>query len=111
MRLYTVADIHGRPERLATVRRVLQAYRPAGVILAGDILGWRSRRNTLAALRQIPVPVLAVVCCGHIHQRPGSRRVGRTLVINCSMGWRGAGAIVDLEPGAPPRVTWADADR
>jgi Icc-related predicted phosphoesterase len=37
-----------------------------------------------------------LVLCGHIHEDPGVAMVGRTTVVNCSLGRRGEGAVVDL---------------
>ncbi len=42
-----------------------------------------------------------VLICGHIHERPGTAFIGNTLVVNCSMGRGGAGAIIDVENGRP----------
>jgi len=37
-----------------------------------------------------------LVLCGHIHEDPGFTKIGETLVINCSMGKRGEGALVEI---------------
>ena len=37
-----------------------------------------------------------LVLCGHIHENPGMVMVGESVVINCSMGKRTAGALVDI---------------
>jgi len=34
--------------------------------------------------------------CGHIHEDPGVMMLGRTTVVNCSLGRRGEGAVIDL---------------
>lgn len=34
--------------------------------------------------------------CGHIHENSGVERLGETLVVNCSLGQSGAGAVIDL---------------
>ena len=34
---------------------------------------------------------------GHIHERPGSSFLGRTLVVNCAMGKNHAGAVIDID--------------
>jgi len=36
------------------------------------------------------------VLCGHIHEDPGVTKVGNTTVVNCSMGKRTEGAIVEI---------------
>jgi len=37
-----------------------------------------------------------LVLCGHIHEDPGYMKTGKTLVVNCSMGKRGEGAIINI---------------
>jgi Icc-related predicted phosphoesterase len=37
-----------------------------------------------------------LVLCGHIHEDPGYEKKGKTIVVNCSMGKRGEGAIIDI---------------
>ena len=38
-----------------------------------------------------------LVISGHIHERPGFISHGPTTIVNCSMGKRGRGAIIDIE--------------
>lgn len=35
--------------------------------------------------------------CGHIHERPGFDKLGETVVVNCSAGRTGNGAIIDID--------------
>ena len=37
-----------------------------------------------------------LVLCGHIHEDPGFTNIGNTIVVNCSMGKRGEGALIEL---------------
>lgn len=37
-----------------------------------------------------------LVLCGHIHEDPGFTNIGKTTIVNCSMGKRGEGAIIDI---------------
>ena len=37
-----------------------------------------------------------LVLCGHIHEDPGFTKIGETTVVNCSMGKRGEGAIIEI---------------
>ena len=37
-----------------------------------------------------------LVLCGHIHEDPGITRTDKTIVVNCSMGKRGEGALIDI---------------
>ncbi|MEA3279141.1 MAG: metallophosphoesterase [Thermodesulfobacteriota bacterium] len=45
-----------------------------------------------------------LLICGHIHERPGALFVGETLVVNCSMGRKGAGILISLNKGMPPEA-------
>jgi Icc-related predicted phosphoesterase len=45
-----------------------------------------------------------VLICGHIHEGEGTAFIGNTLVVNCSMGRGGSGAIIDLENGRPAKA-------
>jgi len=38
----------------------------------------------------------ALVLCGHIHEDPGFTKIDETVVVNCSMGKRGEGALVEI---------------
>jgi len=40
-----------------------------------------------------------LVLCGHIHENPGFTKIGKTTVVNCSMGKRGEGALIDINKG------------
>jgi len=37
-----------------------------------------------------------LVLCGHIHEDPGFTKIGDTIVVNCSMGKRGEGALIEI---------------
>ena len=37
-----------------------------------------------------------LVLCGHIHEDPGITKIGDTTVVNCSMGKRGEGALIEI---------------
>lgn len=37
-----------------------------------------------------------LVLCGHVHEDPGFTKIGKTTVVNCSMGKRGEGALVEI---------------
>lgn len=38
-----------------------------------------------------------LVLSGHIHEDPGYIKIGETIVVNCSMGKRGEGALIDID--------------
>lgn len=50
-----------------------------------------------------------LVLCGHIHEQPGIATLGKSLVINCSMGKKSLGAVIDMEKGQPPRANLLQA--
>ncbi len=37
-----------------------------------------------------------LLLCGHIHEDPGYDKINNTIVVNCSMGKRGEGALIDI---------------
>jgi len=39
-----------------------------------------------------------VVLCGHIHERPGLKQLGKTCIVNCTMGHGSRGAVIHLNP-------------
>jgi Icc-related predicted phosphoesterase len=45
-----------------------------------------------------------ILICGHIHERPGWAFIEKTLVVNCSMGRNGTGALIVLNGDAEPVV-------
>lgn len=42
--------------------------------------------------------------CGHIHENLGIMKINQTLVVNCSMGWQGEGALISLSQDSDPDV-------
>ncbi len=38
----------------------------------------------------------ALLICGHIHEQRGTAVIGKTIVVNCSMGQGGAGAMIEV---------------
>ncbi len=37
-----------------------------------------------------------LLLCGHIHEDPGNKKIGKTTVVNCSMGKRGEGTLIEI---------------
>lgn len=60
MRIYAVADIHGRSDKIALIRSNTQKLNPDVLVVAGDITNYTGSAGILAQLNDIPVPVLAV---------------------------------------------------
>ncbi len=44
--------------------------------------------------------------CGHIHEDAGVTNLNQTLVVNCSMGSKGEGALINLKQGNDSEVTF-----
>lgn len=59
MRLYAVADIHGRSDRMAAIKSNLEKYRPNVLVVAGDITTYR-KAPFVSALGDLLLPVLAI---------------------------------------------------
>lgn len=209
MKIYAVADIHGRAERFGLIRKKAVEMEADLIVMAGDISGFASRRRIAGHLKTMPVPVFYVrgnsdrrrtdrlltrhphvthlheqkvdcrgvcfggisgtfllpfesrlcvrekrltarldlffrgvsvvvshppprgtvdmvmgrfasgsralrrltlahqpplVICGHIHENAGTTFLGKTMVVNCSMGKQGAGVLVDYSDGSEPRA-------
>lgn len=45
-----------------------------------------------------------ILICGHIHEAAGYVFLGKTLVVNCSIGMKGKGALIKLNIDRPPVV-------
>jgi len=60
MRIYAVADIHGRSDKIELIRGNTLQLNPDVLVVAGDITNYTGSAGILAQLNDIPVPVLAV---------------------------------------------------
>ncbi len=60
MRIYAVADIHGKPARIERIRNVLSGLMPDALVIAGDITNYFNAGSAVAQLNSMPVPVLAI---------------------------------------------------
>jgi len=61
-----------------------------------EVLGkFHAGCRSLTKLIKVCRPMLMI--CGHIHERPGSSYIGRTLVVNCTLGRNHAGAMIELD--------------
>ncbi len=56
-KIYAVADIHGKPDRLEAIRRNIERHRPDLLILAGDITQYTRVGYTVDYLAQLSVPL------------------------------------------------------
>jgi Icc-related predicted phosphoesterase len=60
MRIYAVADIHGKPSRIERIRKNIVVYGPDVVVIAGDITNFRKALTVIKQLNKFGAPVLAV---------------------------------------------------
>ncbi len=60
VRIYAVADIHGRLNRLGTIRDAIMGLTPDLLVIAGDITGYADSAGILSSLNDLSLPVLAV---------------------------------------------------
>ncbi|MBW1989908.1 MAG: metallophosphoesterase family protein [Deltaproteobacteria bacterium] len=69
---------------------------------AGDRVAGRFSSGSRGLARLLAAKSPALLLCGHVHEDPGVWPLGDTLVVNCALGPRCAGALVDWNPPAPP---------
>jgi len=60
MRIYAVADIHGKPEKIALVREKTEDLKPDALVVAGDITNYFNSVDVIEQFSHMPVPVLAI---------------------------------------------------
>ena len=60
MRIYAVADIHGKPDRIRTIQKHVRTFEPDVLVAAGDITQFLNAGRVLSRFNALPVPVLAV---------------------------------------------------
>ena len=60
MRIYAVADIHGKPSRIKCFQKNVAEYRPDILIVAGDITTFKRGPAIIKRFDKIGLPVLAV---------------------------------------------------
>ena len=88
--------------KLVTAKTVLVAHTPPYGIL-DKVLG-RFHAGCRALRRVMNIAAPQLLLCGHIHEQAGVVALERTVVVNCSMGKGGGGALVELADGQRPRV-------
>ena len=60
MRIYAVADIHGKTETIEKIKKTVQSESPDLMILAGDMTQYFSALKPLSQLEEFGIPVFAV---------------------------------------------------
>jgi len=81
-------------KKLLDENSVLVSHEPPYGAQDKVFLGMNGGNKELRALVDNYKPRL--VLCGHIHEDPGVTKIGKTTVVNCSMGKRGEGAIIEI---------------
>jgi uncharacterized protein len=80
---------------LLDINSVLVVHPPPWGILDGVFGKFHAGSKGILRLLGHAEPVLCI--CGHIHEMPGTRVYKKTLVVNCSMGKDGGGALIELK--------------
>lgn len=60
MRIYAVADIHGKPAKIERIRIGLSELTPDALVVAGDITNYFNAADVVGQLSGMPVPVMAI---------------------------------------------------
>ncbi|MFA5102846.1 MAG: metallophosphoesterase [Candidatus Thermoplasmatota archaeon] len=74
---------------------VLVTHYPPFKLQDKIFLGTHGGSKELRSLIEAYMPRL--VLCAHIHEDPGMTSIGQTTVVNCSMGKRTEGAVIDID--------------
>lgn len=85
--------------RLVNQNTILVMHTPPWGIL-DEVMGkfHAGSKNLLEFIRS-KEPMLVV--CGHIHERPGVKHLGKTMVVNCTLGHGSQGALIHIQgPGS-----------
>ena len=53
MRIYAVADIHGKPDRIALIRANLNEIKPGALVVAGDITNYANCKAVIEQFNRI----------------------------------------------------------
>lgn len=80
---------------LLDANSVLVVHPPPWGILDGVFGKFHAGSKGVLRLLQKTEPALCI--CGHIHEMPGTQVYKKTLVVNCSMGRDGGGALIELK--------------
>lgn len=81
-------------KKLLDENSVLVSHEPPHGAQDKIFLGMHSGSKELKEIVEKYKPRLLL--CGHIHEDPGFTKNGETTVVNCSMGKRGEGALIDI---------------
>ena len=81
-------------EKLLDEKSVLVSHVPPHGFQDKAFIGMHTGNKDLRKIVDKCKPRL--VLCGHIHENPGYTKINNTIVVNCSMGKRGEGAIIEI---------------
>lgn len=82
-------------EKMVDETTVIVSHVPPKGLQDKIFLGKRGGSKELRNILHKYTPRL--ILCGHIHEDPGYTKEEDTMVINCSMGKRGEGALIDID--------------
>jgi len=80
--------------KISDEKIVLISHKPPYGAQDKIFIGMHGGSKELRAIVEKFEPYL--VLCGHIHEDPGFTKIGDTTVVNCSMGKKGEGAIIEI---------------
>lgn len=60
MRIYAVADVHGKSTIIEGIRKTISEFKPDILVVAGDITNIRNSRAVIKQLNSMTIPVLAI---------------------------------------------------
>ncbi|RLC15170.1 MAG: phosphoesterase [Deltaproteobacteria bacterium] len=60
MRIYAVADIHGKTEKVERIKDIISRETPDILVIAGDITNFISPLKTFKQLKNIDIPILGI---------------------------------------------------
>ncbi|MBT4875925.1 MAG: phosphoesterase [Desulfobacula sp.] len=60
MRIYAVADIHGKTEKVEKIKDVISQEAPDILVIAGDITNYVSPLKTFDQLKGTPIPIMGI---------------------------------------------------
>ncbi len=83
-----------KAKSLLDEKTVFVTHIPPYKVLDNAIFGIHAGSRDIRQLLEEKRPKLHL--CGHIHERPGFDKINGTIVVNCSAGKRGAGALIDI---------------
>ena len=81
-------------EKILDEKSVLVSHMPPHGLQDKAFIGMHAGNKDLRKIIDKCKPRL--VLCGHIHENPGYAKTNNTIVVNCSMGKRGEGAIIEI---------------